>query len=92
VERGTFPHIEPAFEDFVVARLYTKGHTNSETFVALQMRLLGEASMPRYVVLDPETETVLKDWAYKFEFTRDPKTFSKLLKAGLRAYKRRNGN
>lgn len=87
MERGTFPKIIPAFDEFVVTQLNTDGRPKAEFNEALQIRLVGENSLPRYVILDPQSERVLRSWAYEIQFKSDPRTFAERLKDGHEAFK-----
>jgi len=86
VERGTFPKIRDAFDDFVVARLSTSGVPASSFNRSLQIRFLKDVSLPRYLVLDPLRERVLRDWAFQINFKSNPKSFSKLLEEGKQLF------
>ena len=92
MERGTFPKIREAFDDFVVARLRTSGDEQSAFHSKLQVRLVAKSQLPHYLVVDPETEAVLRDWGFDIRFKSDPSTFARLLDEGHAVYKDRKGN
>ena len=59
-----FPKIVREFDAFVVAELYadSKLPGKDEEHIALQTRLISSNSQPAYLILDPKTETVIREW------------------------------
>lgn len=86
---GSFHKIESAFDDFVVAELYTDGgegeNPQSGLNKELRMRFTGSSSNPEYVVVDPETLLVLEAWS----FQPDMDVFKEHLEQGLRKFQAR---
>ena len=94
MERGAFPRIERTFDDFVVAKLNVFGDDNPKASLNMEaiMKLVGDPSIPRYVVVNPHTEKVLRTWEYKQEFTSRPQSFAELMNAGRAVFEAQKSN
>ena len=76
-----FPRIIRSFDPFVVAEIYSDEERNQP----LALRLAGKISQPVYLVIDPETEDVLREWGYSEGQT--PERFEHQLEEGLRVFR-----
>jgi thiol:disulfide interchange protein DsbD len=78
VEKRVFPRVEETLRKFVVVKLYTDYGSSKDRNIELRDRY--SRDLPYYVVLSPDTKTVLARQRY----TDSPKEFQAFLDKGLK--------
>ncbi|MBR58377.1 MAG: hypothetical protein CMH54_10195 [Myxococcales bacterium] len=82
VEKRVFPRVEPTLRKFVTVKLYTDYGPGKSRNIKLRDRY--SRDLPYYVVLSPDTKTVLSRQRY----TDSPKKFQAFLDKGLAAFEK----
>jgi hypothetical protein len=90
VENAVFPDskVREAFRKFVVVSIWVDDPDDevSAFNYALQERLISNAKLPAYVVIDPETEMVLGNWGFENRFVSDPSLFVERMEKALASF------
>ncbi|NGP87755.1 protein-disulfide reductase DsbD family protein [Fodinibius halophilus] len=88
METNVFPResIKKRFAKMQLVRLYTDDGSEGPANQRFQFELTGTVALPTYVVLDPESETILQ----QLVGYADKEEFQQFLDAGLQQYGKRN--